>query len=161
MSTPFAVTVFYLLTVTNNAGQLAPITNAELPAPFTSPMSWSEGQCIIMRGKMAQPEKYVCQVFRSAPSTSWTYIPPGSVIPPEVTPEAVPQAAPPVPQAKPEDRKSDAPAGTCKARRDWSKEQPAPAAKAQGSPAGSMQQAMAGAREAMLEGNPFTGFFSW
>jgi hypothetical protein len=72
MSTPFAVTVFYLLTVTNNAGQLAPITNTELPAPFTSPMSWSEGQCLIMRGKMAQPEKYVCQVFRSAPSTSWT-----------------------------------------------------------------------------------------
>ena len=38
----FAVTVFNLLTVTNNAGQLAPITNAELPAPFTSPMSRSE-----------------------------------------------------------------------------------------------------------------------
>ena len=86
--TPFAVTVFYLLTVTNNAGRLAPITNAELPAPFTSPMSWSEGQCLIMRGKMAQPEKYVCQVFRSAPSTSWTYVPPGSVMPSEVSPSA-------------------------------------------------------------------------
>ena len=89
MSTPFAVTVFYLLTVTNNAGQLAPINNTELPAPFTSPMSWSEGQCLIMRGKMAQPEKYVCQVFRSAPSTSWTYVPPGSVMPSEVSPGPV------------------------------------------------------------------------
>ena len=52
--TPFAVTVFYLLTVTNNAGQLAPITNAELPAPFTSPMSWSEGQWPTRRNTSAK-----------------------------------------------------------------------------------------------------------
>ena len=158
MSTPFAVTVFYLLTVTNNAGQLAPITNAELPAPFTSPMSWSEGQCLIMRGKMAQPEKYVCQVFRSAPSTSWTYVPPGSVMPSEVSPGA----APVEPQAKPEERKSDAQPMTAptKPAEIESKEQPAQQPKRKVAQRNT-QQAMAGAREAMFEGNPFTGFFSW
>ena len=156
MSTPFAVTVFYLLTVTNNAGQLAPITNAELPAPFTSPMSWSEGQCLIMRGKMAQPEKYVCQVFRSAPSTSWTYVPPGSVMPSEVSPGAAPV------EAKPEERKSDAQPITAptKPAEIESKEQRAQQPKRKVAQRNT-QQAMAGAREAMFEGNPFTGFFSW
>ena len=113
-----------------------------------------------MQGKMAQPEKYVCQVFRSAPSTSWTYIPLDSVIPPQVTPEAVPQAAPPVPQAKPEERKSDAQPAPAKPAEIESKEQPAQQPKRKVAQRNT-QQAMAGAREAMFEGNPFTGFFSW
>jgi hypothetical protein len=160
MSTPFAVTVFYLLTVTNNAGQLAPITNAELPAPFTSPMSWSEGQCIIMRGKMAQPEKSVCQVFRSAPSTSWTYVPPGSVIPSEVSPgpvEPAPQAKPEVP-SPPERKSSLTPKGESEAEplppkpgaTDTPKETPKPKRVAQRHD-----------RQAMFEGNPFCTLFNW
>jgi hypothetical protein len=154
MSTPFAVTVFYLLTVTNNAGQLAPITNAELPAPFTSPMSWSEGQCLIMRGKMAQPEKYVCQVFRSAPSTSWTYVPPGSVMPSEVSPGRV------EPQAKPEERKSEAVPPKPDASADPTSKEIAKPKRVAQQPRHD-QQAMVEGRQTMFEGNPLTGFFSW
>ena len=40
--------------------------------------------------------------FQERPSTSWTYVPPGSVMPSEVSPGRV------EPQAKPEERKSEA-----------------------------------------------------
>lgn len=69
--TPFAITVFYLLTMLNNAGQLAPVEKADLPAPYTSPFAFSEGQCFIIRGRMAEPEKYFCQRFASAPEANW------------------------------------------------------------------------------------------
>ena len=50
--TPFAITVFYVLTTLNGAGQSAPVDKAELPAGVTGPITWSEGQCFIIRGKM-------------------------------------------------------------------------------------------------------------
>ena len=65
----FVITTFVVLTVANNAGQLAPVDKSELPAGFTSPIMWSVETCNLLRGKMEHPEKYVCQVFKSAPTT--------------------------------------------------------------------------------------------
>ena len=67
--TPYAITIFWVLNTLNNAGQLAPVEKAELPAPYTSPIMFSDGQCFTARGKMSHPEKYVCQLFTSAPTT--------------------------------------------------------------------------------------------
>ncbi len=70
--TPFAVTAFWVLTTLNGAGQLAPLEKADMVPGMSGPIAWSEGQCNFMRGKMPQPEKYVCQLFKSAPSVNWT-----------------------------------------------------------------------------------------
>jgi hypothetical protein len=78
MSTPFVSTVFVVLTTLNNAGQLSPVDKSELPAPYTGAMFWSEQQCMYVRGRMAHPEKYVCQIFRGPAETDWTYHPEGS-----------------------------------------------------------------------------------
>jgi hypothetical protein len=78
MPTPFVSTVFVVLTTLNNAGQLSPVDRAELPAPYTGAMFWSEQQCMYVRGRMAHPEKYVCQIFRGPAETDWTYHPEGN-----------------------------------------------------------------------------------
>ncbi len=117
--TPYAVTIFYVLTTLNNAGQLAPVDKTELPAGVTTPIAFSEGQCFMVRGKMSHPEKYVCQLFTSAPTTKWTYLPPGAERATEAPPEPVPQTAlpepdtapKPVPQVLPEHPASIAPTG--------------------------------------------------
>ena len=103
---------------------------------------------------MAQPEKYVCQVFRSAPSTSWTYVPPGSVMPSEVSPSPV------EPQAKPEERKSEAVPPKPDASADPTPKEIAKPKRVAQQPRHD-QQAMVEGRQTMFEGNPLTGFFSW
>jgi hypothetical protein len=95
MPTNFVVTTFVVLTTLNNAGQLAPVDKAELPAGSAGPIAWNEAQCMLLRGKMSHPEKYVCQPFASAKSTQWTYQPPGSeVAPSEPPPELLPPPKP-------------------------------------------------------------------
>ena len=53
--TPYAITIFWVLNTLNNAGQLAPVEKAELPAPYTSPIMFSDGQCFTARGKIELP----------------------------------------------------------------------------------------------------------
>ena len=90
MPTPFAVTVLYLLCTLDNSGRLAPVDKAELPAPITTPLSFNEEHCLVLRGKMAHPERYVCQRWTGEPMARWSF---------GATEEAPP---PPPPAAKPE-----------------------------------------------------------
>ena len=65
MPTPFANVVFFVITALNTAGQLSAVDKAELPAGSSGPIQFSEGQCRMVIGKMANPEKFVCQRFES------------------------------------------------------------------------------------------------
>ena len=105
MATPFVSTVFVVLTTLNNAGQLSPVDKSELPAPYTGAMFWSEQQCMYVRGRMAHPEKYVCQIFRGPAETDWTYHPEGSftgdpVAPSPSAPGAGQSPGPPIPDTR-------------------------------------------------------------
>ena len=79
MPTPFANTVFFVITALNTAGQLSAVDKAELPAGTTGPIFYSQGQCFMVRGKMEHPEKFVCQRFESPKSTQWVYTNPGAI----------------------------------------------------------------------------------
>ena len=106
MPTTFATTTFVVLVGLNNYGALAPVDKALLPTGMTSAMLWSTEQCNYIRGKMENPEKYTCQVFRSEATTPWVYRAPGSSM--EVSPEpeikanptSVPQVIPPAASPK-------------------------------------------------------------
>jgi hypothetical protein len=105
MPTPFVSTVFVVLTTLNSAGQLSPVDRAELPAPYTGAMFWSEQQCMYVRGRMGHPEKYVCQIFRGPAETDWTYHPEGSftgdpVAPSPSAPGAGQSPGPPLPDTR-------------------------------------------------------------
>jgi hypothetical protein len=95
MPTPFANTVFFVITALNTAGQLSAVDKTELPAGITTPIVFSEGQCRMMIGKMANPEKYVCQPFSSPRSTQWTYRNPAAT---EAIEGAPSEPAPQVPE---------------------------------------------------------------
>jgi hypothetical protein len=70
--TPFAVTVMFVLTSLNNVGQLAPLSKDEWTAlGIGGPAFFDGSQCLVTRGRLAHPEKYVCQRFTSAPSIKW------------------------------------------------------------------------------------------
>jgi hypothetical protein len=74
MPTPFVNTTLVLLTVMNNAGQLAAVEKADLPPGYTTgPIMLNESHCMLVRGKMANPEKYVCQVYRGPKETAWVF----------------------------------------------------------------------------------------
>jgi hypothetical protein len=80
MPTTFVSTMFVVITTLNGAGQLAPVDKADLPTPFnlSGPIFWSVDQCMLARGRMADPEKYVCEVFVGPKETEWTYQKAGS-----------------------------------------------------------------------------------
>ena len=165
MPTPFAVTVFYVIVGLNNAGQLAPVDKSELPAPYNAgPIHFSEGACLMTRGKMEHPEKYFCQVFTSPKTTQWVYVPPGAV------PAADPPEGDRTGLEASKKALDDVRVGPTKLE---TKDAPKPDASADPTPREIAkpkrvaqqprhdQQAMAGGRQAPFEGNPFTGFFSW
>ena len=77
MPTTFATTTFTVLVTINSYGALSPVDKSVLPPGTSGPIMWNVDQCNFARGKMDHPEKYTCQVFTSAKSTAWTYIPPG------------------------------------------------------------------------------------
>jgi hypothetical protein len=81
--TPFVYTTFAVITALNSAGQLAPVDKADLPAGTAGPILFTEAQCNFVRGKMANPEKYVCQIFTSPTETKLVYATPGFVMPAE------------------------------------------------------------------------------
>jgi hypothetical protein len=68
-ATTFAMTVMYMITTANNLGQLAPVDKAELPPGQTSVFFFNEESCNLTRGKMNNPQKYVCQAWRGQVST--------------------------------------------------------------------------------------------
>jgi hypothetical protein len=80
--TPFVATTLFVLTTLNGAGQLAPIDRSEWPAGGGPVFIASEAGCLIQRGRMANPQKYVCQGFRSAPTAQWMPNNDGAVEPP-------------------------------------------------------------------------------
>jgi hypothetical protein len=75
--TTFVTTTFVVLVGLNNYGGLAPVDKSLLPPGTPGAILWSVDQCNMVRGKMADPEKYTCQVFTSAKETAWTYTPEG------------------------------------------------------------------------------------
>jgi hypothetical protein len=79
MPTPFVTTTFAVLTMLNNAGQLAPVDKALLPAGINGPIQFNAEACAMLRGRMENPEKYVCQVFTSPAEINLTYQAPGFV----------------------------------------------------------------------------------
>ncbi len=71
MPTPFVVTTMFMLTVINNAGQLAPLPKEDWPLVGNGPIFFSESGCAMARGHLADPTKYVCQGFKSSPTAQW------------------------------------------------------------------------------------------
>jgi hypothetical protein len=69
--TSFVVKTLFVLTTINNAGQLAPIDRSEWPAGGGPVFMSSEEYCLMARGRMANPQKYVCQGFTGAASARW------------------------------------------------------------------------------------------
>ena len=104
MPTPFVVTTLFVLTTLNNAGQLVAVDKSEWPTLGGGPIFLSESGCMVGRGKMVNPERYVCQGFRSAPTAQWVpsnsnaVEPPpadadhASLVPPVASPKAIPRA---------------------------------------------------------------------
>jgi hypothetical protein len=161
--TPFVVTTLFVLTTLNNAGQLVAVDKSEWPTLGGGPIFLSESGCMVGRGKMVNPERYVCQGFRSAPSAQWMPSNEGAVEPPPspdhaslsvrppppvtqsppavVSPKAMPQAPgeSEVPPAKPAEIESKG-------------EQPKPR---------KVAQQPRYERQAMFEGNPLSGLFNW
>jgi hypothetical protein len=62
---PFVITAFWMLTVLNSAGQLTPVGKTDLPPEANGPITTTEELCINFRNKMKNPNRYVCQQFRS------------------------------------------------------------------------------------------------
>jgi hypothetical protein len=144
MPTTFATTTLVLLVTTNGIGQLAAVDKKDLPSPYTNAMVVNLESCNYMRGKMEHPEKYFCQVFTSPKTTTWTYVPPGEITPAE--------ASPPPPEIRPQADPTSAPG----------KLEPPPKEK---ETAASVPKKLAQRpryeRQAMFEGNPFSGLFNW
>jgi hypothetical protein len=141
MPTSFAITTFFVIVSLNNAGQLAPVDKSELPAPYNiGPIHFSEGSCLMVRGKMEHPEKYLCQVFTSPAETKLTYQASGFVMPVE----ASPPPAPPPPERKSEAEPSK--------KDDIQVEAPKPK---------KVAQQPRQTKTAMFDGNPLTSLFSW
>ena len=158
MGTPFVAT-----TTLNGAGQLAPIVRSEWPLGGGPIFIGSETGCLIQRGKMANPSRYVCQGFRSAPSAQWMPSNEGAVEPP---PPEVDHANVTVPERKssltPEPTKPE-PAKEIESKNDvqvGKLEKPEQAPKPK-----QVAKRTTGYREqqqAMLDGpNPFRALFNW
>jgi hypothetical protein len=159
MPTTFVYTTFAVITVLNGAGQLAPVDKADLPAGTAGPILFTEAQCNFVRGKMANPEKYVCQVFTSPTETKLVYTAPGFTMPAATEPQqpspperkSEAQPAPPKP-AEIESKKNDVQVGKLTPEVKEPEQAPKPKRVA---------QRPRYEQQAMFEGNPFTGFFSW
>jgi hypothetical protein len=61
----FVMMVFWMLTVLNSAGQLEPVSKRDLPPEANGPITTTEETCVYFRSKMKNPDRYVCQQFRS------------------------------------------------------------------------------------------------
>ena len=81
MPTTFVYTSFAVLCALNNAGQLAPVDKADMPPGIAGPIQFTEAACNYARGRMASPEKYVCQVFTGPSETQLVYQTPGFTVP--------------------------------------------------------------------------------
>ena len=68
---------------------VSPVDKADLPAGTAGPILFTEAQCNFVRGKMANPEKYVCQVFTSPTETKLVYTAPGFTMPAEAPPAGI------------------------------------------------------------------------
>jgi hypothetical protein len=165
MPTTFVYTTFAVITVLNGAGQLAPVDKSELPAPYNAgPIHFSEGACLMTRGKMEHPEKYFCQVFTSPKTTQWVYVPPGAV-PAADPPEGDRTGLEPSKKALDDVRVGPTKLETKDAPKPDASADPTPKEIAKPKRVAQQprydQQAMVEGRQTMFEGNPLTGFFSW
>ena len=105
-----------------------------------------EPYCLWLRGKMEHPEKYVCQVFTSPAETKLTFQTSGFVMPVEAP--SPPPPPPPERKSKAEPSKKDDIQVS-----EPPKETPKPRKVAQQQPRYE--------RQAMFDGNPFSGLFNW
>jgi hypothetical protein len=129
-----------------------------LPAGTAGPILFTEAQCTFVRGKMANPEKYVCQVFTSPTETKLVYTAPGFVMPTEEH-----QATPP-PERKssltPEPPKPE-PAKEIESKKNGVQVGKLESVKEQAPKPKKVAQQPRHDQEAMLDGNPFTALFRW
>jgi hypothetical protein len=163
MPTPFVATTLFVLTTLNGAGQLAPIDRSEWPAGGGPIFIGSETGCLIQRGRMANPQKYVCQGFRSAPSAQWMPNNDGAVEPPPpevdhanvTVPERKSSLAPEPPKPEPAkdiESKNNVQVG----KLEKAEQAPKPKQVAKRTTSYREQQ------QAMLDGpNPFSRLFNW
>jgi hypothetical protein len=154
--TNFVVFSFAVLTTLNGAGQLAPVDKSELPAGFKNgPIQWGMQQCELLRGKMANPEKYVCQEFKSEPSTPLVFRPAGLAVPePQPAPPERKSEAQPTPP-KPveiESKKNNVQVGRLTPEVKEPEQAPKPK---------KVAQRPRYEQQAMFEGNPLTMLFNW
>ena len=148
MPTPFVTTTFAVLTMLNTAGQLAPVDKALIPASagVSGPIQFNAEACALLRGKMENPEKYVCQIFTSPGEINLTWQPAGFMKDAEkAQPEKKTELKPP-PESTP---KAD-PVGNTSV--EPPKEAPKPKRVAQQQPRYQ--------RQAMFEGNPLAMLFN-
>jgi hypothetical protein len=150
MPTTFAMTTFYVVVGLNNVGQLASIPKEEIPSPYTSQMLVSLEACNFFLGRMQHPEKYTCQRFDSPKTTSWVYTPPGAITPA--------QAAPAEPEIKPDPTRLEG-SHTSDSLGHTSIDKPEPPKEAPKQKKVAQQPHYE--RQAMFEGNPFSGLFNW
>jgi hypothetical protein len=163
MGTPFVATTLFVLTTLNGAGQLAPIDRSEWPPGGGPIFIGSETGCLIQRGKMANPSRYLCQGFRSSPSAQWMLNNDGAVEPPPpevdhanvTVPERKSSAEPPKPEpAKEIESKNDVQVGKLTPE----VKEPAPKPKQVAKRTADYREQ----QQAMLDGpNPFRALFNW
>jgi hypothetical protein len=148
--TQFVTTTFAVLTALNNAGQLAPVDKALLPAGVNGPIQFNAEACALLRGKMENPEKYVCQIFTSPGEINLTYQAPGFVKDAEKKTELTPEPPKPEPAKSEaiESKKSDVQVGKLEPA------QQAPKPK-------KVAQRPRDEQQAMFEGNPLAMLFNW
>jgi hypothetical protein len=163
MPTTFVYTTFAVITVLNGAGQLAPVDKADLPAGTAGPILFTEAQCNFVRGKMANPEKYVCQVFTSPAETQLVWTAPGFVMPAAASPAGrqgflTPKALDDVKVGPSKLEERDKPEAVAPAKEIESKAPPVDITPPKQKKVAQQPHYQ---RQAMFEGNPLTGFFSW
>jgi hypothetical protein len=163
MPTPFVTTTFAVLTMLNSAGQLAPVDKALLPAGINGPIQFNAEACAMLRGKMENPEKYVCQIFTSPGEINLTYQAPGFVKDAEKKTELTPE--PPKPEPAKESPRSKLGSEAIESKKNGVQvgKLTAPEVKEpeQAPKPKRVAQRPRRDEQAMFEGNPLAMLFNW
>jgi hypothetical protein len=157
--TPFVVKTLFVLTTLNSAGQLAPIDRSEWPPGGGPIFMGSETGCLLQRGRMANPQKYVCQGFTGVETARWMPDNNENASEPPPSPDHASLAPPALAAPKPE------PAKEIESKNDVQVGKLTPEVKEQAPKPKQVARRTTGYREqqqAMLEGpNPFRVLFNW
>jgi hypothetical protein len=97
-ATTFAMTTMFMITSMNNLGQLAPVEKGDLPPSQSTVFFFNEEGCNLVRGKMANPQKYVCQAWRGQAAEGVPVLAPAQ---PQPAPEPKPAPQRLVPETPP------------------------------------------------------------